>query len=727
MFSAQLGVNSKAANKISPRVGEKKEAPAASGVAHPMDLDAPKVYLKPEGQIKGLSETQLNEEFTTILTANNPNAPKNIARYSYKERAYKFDPTVEQVAFHFAMDGYLIHKDSEDAKRQAMNAEAGHGVVIEGDEGDEVDEGDDGEGEAGADGAAGAEAGGHSHQGSRTNSVAEDDDLGLGPGSRPLRNQFNFSERATQTFHNQSKDRETLTEPPPNTTFSATTTQWEIFDAYMEDIERNRTAKEKAGKKGGKEESGAADVSDVPQPEKRGADDIIYSKPMASSLKIMERLVNQNTYDEILQDYKYYEDISDNYKDADGTLLPLWKFANEKVKKKHVTSMCWNHEYTDLFAVGYGSYDFMKQGTGAICCYTLKNACNYPEASHPEFSFTTESGVTCLDFHPQHSSLLAVGLYDGTVLVFDVRQQGNLPIFQSTAKTGKHTDPVWQVYWQEEDIAKNLNFFSISSDGRVTLWTLSKNELQYTDVLHLKMEGGEQEAEQDDEAGLSGLAGGCCFSFNRFSEHLFLVGTEEGKLHKCSKAYNSQYLQTYDGHYMNVYRTAWNPFHPKIFISASADWTVKVWDHTQKQPLMSFDLNNAVGDVAWAPYSSTVFAAVTDDGKVHVFDLDQSKHEPMCEQQVVRKAKLTQVCFNPNEPVLLVGDDRGNVTSLKLSPNLRKVHAGADAKPAAGAGRPGAAAAAANAATAETPKDFAQRELEVLERVLSLTEKSDSK
>lgn len=31
---------------------------------------------------------------------------------------------------------------------------------------------------------------------------------------------------------------------------------------------------------------------------------------------------------------------------------------------------------------------------------------------------------------------------------------------------------------------------------------------------------------------------------------------------------------------------------------------------------MTFDLNNAVGDVAWAPYSSTVFAAVTTDGKV---------------------------------------------------------------------------------------------------------------
>jgi len=34
--------------------------------------------------------------------------------------------------------------------------------------------------------------------------------------------------------------------------------------------------------------------------------------------------------------------------------------------------------------------------------------------------------------------------------------------------------------------------------------------------------------------------------------------------------------------------------------------------------MFTFDLGSAVGDVAWAPYSSTVFAAVTADGKASV-------------------------------------------------------------------------------------------------------------
>tara|TARA_B110000305_G_scaffold105895_1_gene119066 strand:+ start:153 stop:575 length:423 start_codon:yes stop_codon:yes gene_type:complete len=133
-----------------------------------------------------------------------------------------------------------------------------------------------------------------------------------------------------------------------------------------------------------------------------------------------------------------------------------------------VTALCWNPQYPDLFAVGYGSYDFMRQGSGMICCYSLKNT------SYPEFIFSTESGVMCLDFHPQHPSLLAVGCYDGTVMVYDVRNKGMRPIYSSSIKTGKHTDPVWQVFWQAEDLAKELNFFSISSDGRVANWIMSK-------------------------------------------------------------------------------------------------------------------------------------------------------------------------------------------------------------------------------------------------------------
>jgi len=44
------------------------------------------------------------------------------------------------------------------------------------------------------------------------------------------------------------------------------------------------------------------------------------------------------------------------------------------------------------------------------------------------------------------------------------------------------------------------------------------------------------------------------------------------------------------GHLLAVYKVKWNYFHPRTFISASADWTVKLWDSKNPSPIMSFDL-----------------------------------------------------------------------------------------------------------------------------------------
>jgi hypothetical protein len=49
--------------------------------------------------------------------------------------------------------------------------------------------------------------------------------------------------------------------------------------------------------------------------------------------------------------------------------------------------MCWSSLYADQFAVGYGSFHYQRQGTGAISIFSLKNP------SHAEITITTESGV----------------------------------------------------------------------------------------------------------------------------------------------------------------------------------------------------------------------------------------------------------------------------------------------------------------------------------------------
>jgi dynein intermediate chain 1 len=96
------------------------------------------------------------------------------------------------------------------------------------------------------------------------------------------------------------------------------------------------------------------------------------SKSANISLKIIERMINQNTFDDIAHgrdsfqlyficivvihsDFKYWEDTADEYREQEGSLLPLWTFQHTMPKKLACTNLAWNTNYTDLFAVAFGS------------------------------------------------------------------------------------------------------------------------------------------------------------------------------------------------------------------------------------------------------------------------------------------------------------------------------------------------------------------------------------
>ena len=62
------------------------------------------------------------------------------------------------------------------------------------------------------------------------------------------------------------------------------------------------------------------------------------------------------------------------------------------------------------------------------------------------------------------------------------------------------------------------------------------------------------------------------------------------------------------------------------------------------------------------------------DGKVHIYDLYWNVYKPICVQRIIprKTGRLNHISFNPSHPIIIVGDSKGQVHSLKLSPNLRK-------------------------------------------------------
>lgn len=73
-----------------------------------------------------------------------------------------------------------------------------------------------------------------------------------------------------------------------------------------------------------------------------------------------------------------------------------------------------------------------------------------------------------------------------------------------------------------------------------------------------------------------------CIALHPTDHLLFLIGTEEGYIYKCSTAYLATYLFTYEAHHMPVHRLDYNKYSPNIFASCSADWSIKIWEDNRK-------------------------------------------------------------------------------------------------------------------------------------------------
>jgi len=57
------------------------------------------------------------------LSSNNPQAPPNMTKFSYKERVFKTDDQVDQLVFHYSVDGDILLQESDEARDQQDNRE----------------------------------------------------------------------------------------------------------------------------------------------------------------------------------------------------------------------------------------------------------------------------------------------------------------------------------------------------------------------------------------------------------------------------------------------------------------------------------------------------------------------------------------------------------------------------------------------------------------------------
>jgi WD40 repeat protein len=342
-----------------------------------------------------------------------------------------------------------------------------------------------------------------------------------------------------------------------------------------------------------------------------------------------------------------------------------------------VTSAEWNRHNQDLLAVSYGDVAPVPNNPGGLVLFwSLKNP------TYPERVMRVKTGVTVLNFSSVHPNMVAAGTHDGSVMIWDLRRPTDVPVLRSVNEQ-KHTDIVWETRWVDRGVDKQPQelLVSVSSDGCVYQWSMKKG-LEQTPLMSLKRlpnpHLGANSVHGHKEGIVFRKSSGFCVDFPRHDPSTYLVGTEDGLVHRCSTSYNEQYLDTFYGHSGPVYRVRCNPFMSHAFLTCSADWTMKLWTtkppqgHPSDQPLLTFqstDLSDAVNDVIWHPSNSTSFAASMDDGRVELWDLAEKPLDPIVvhyPRAHEPRRRRTCVRFSPNSPVLVAGDDQGSVDVMRM-------------------------------------------------------------
>lgn len=347
-----------------------------------------------------------------------------------------------------------------------------------------------------------------------------------------------------------------------------------------------------------------------------------------------------------------------------------------------------------------GHYPMEENSTdkrGLVCCWSLKN----PLAPELALHLTADASVSAVAFSYEHPSLLAVGNTDGGIVVYDIQRDVATPSIVPAVSSGKHTGAVWELKWVARGKERGEFLMSVSADGRVVQWAVGKSiEKVAPDLMHLTRQTGHQSdssrnifvdgvAQADAAAGkgagrraggevgrgatkeavLSRQCGGMCFDICPTDSAIYVVGTEDGSVFQCNKSQTESYDLDYSPHAELVYRIRWSPYSPLFFLTCSADWTTRLYRLDQAKPMLKLDSPNqdAVQDVAWSNTNALHFATVTVQGNVEIWSLLDTIY-PRWTIQYKDRRRLNAVLFAEQEtPVIVVGDEEGDVCVFALT------------------------------------------------------------
>jgi len=404
----------------------------------------------------------------------------------------------------------------------------------------------------------------------------------------------------------------------------------------------------------------------------------------------------------------------------------VWK---EGLVDLQVTSIAWNSTGSTL-ACSFGKLDTTGWCAveAPVCVWNVFRPQMVP--GEPDTSISIQGFVMSLAFHPSQPAILAGGTYNGELMIWNTASEDLDPLLSSSSIDDYfHREAIQTVEWIPADLSNDSYLIAtVSGDGKVLIWDAREYDLSYPSrgfmLLGSKKRvlggrcmsfspvdpwlfviGGETGTvmrafrpppgasmgkpqgnyswKPSAVALLDQLAANSRLTLQHHVEQYCRTAgiTEVG----ADAVFNSKPDPTVifpaakttdlEPHAGAVTTVVFSPFHRKLLLTGSIDGSVRLYDVLQQRAIQALfpptkHLSTcAISAASWSSARPCVFAVALEMGGVYIYDLLQSRQEPVLTLPDTGsgRQKVTSLVFNPKQRGLLaVGDDTGRVRTFRL-------------------------------------------------------------
>ncbi|XP_011499211.1 PREDICTED: WD repeat-containing protein 34-like [Ceratosolen solmsi marchali] len=298
--------------------------------------------------------------------------------------------------------------------------------------------------------------------------------------------------------------------------------------------------------------------------------------------------------------------------------------------------------------------------------------------STPCKTLEVPSCVTSLVYHPEEPSIIVAGLFNGDVLVWNLRDESSVTPLQVCV----HGDLVSQVQWHLKIFNGFSSLITSSAEGYIFIHKLTVNFTQSTLSKQYKIakemarpQSASGSRERASEAGLPIT----CFDFSSKDHSLLVVGTLCGGLYKCridndisiqgDENIFDPVVDEYDRHKGSVTCVKSAPIQ-NLFVSCASDKEIRIYNFDQPASLKVIIVENTVVQLTWHFGNQNIFLAYGAGSEVKFFNVNNGR--PLTKMMLYSESRENTSClnFNPKREMVAIGDTRGNLEIWKIPRNL---------------------------------------------------------